>query len=106
MENHIVRKYLANGECTKIRREGGRGGAEAEEESERGRERDIFFVSILITKNDTFLGSWHDKKRRRKFFENFALENGFDFTKAENWYSQNIDNIAQKKVFTWWAIFI
>ena len=41
---------------------------------------------------------WHEEKFRRKFFENYAKENGFDPLIAENWAHQPRQKILAKRV--------
>jgi hypothetical protein len=36
---------------------------------------------------------WQEVGKRRKFFENYAKENGFDPLSPENWYLQPIKKI-------------
>jgi len=40
---------------------------------------------------------WADPPERRKFFENYASEKGFDPLNAENWYSVSLNQIFEKK---------
>jgi hypothetical protein len=56
------------------------------------------FIDFL---NATFLIgaiAWRDVGNRRRFFENYAKENGFDPHDPENWYLQPKDNILAVKV--------
>jgi hypothetical protein len=41
---------------------------------------------------------WPVVENRRKVFELFAEENGFDPLQAENWYSQSRDKLLSIKV--------
>eukprot|EP00026_Physarum_polycephalum_P000846 Phypoly_transcript_00847.p1 GENE.Phypoly_transcript_00847~~Phypoly_transcript_00847.p1 ORF type:complete len:1309 (+),score=236.62 Phypoly_transcript_00847:226-3927(+) len=40
---------------------------------------------------------WTEAETRRKFFEDFARENGFDPLNPENWYHQSRDKIMERK---------
>ena len=40
-----------------------------------------------------------EKENRRKFFMDFAAQNGFDPLKPENWYSQQRQRIVELPVF-------
>jgi hypothetical protein len=42
---------------------------------------------------------WQESKNRRNFFENYALENGFDPLIAANWYSLRRENIINALVY-------
>eukprot|EP00026_Physarum_polycephalum_P001458 Phypoly_transcript_01460.p1 GENE.Phypoly_transcript_01460~~Phypoly_transcript_01460.p1 ORF type:complete len:826 (+),score=126.37 Phypoly_transcript_01460:385-2862(+) len=47
------------------------------------------FPEIGLEKSKLWtLSSWSDPKNRRKFFEHFSKQKGFDPVKPENWYSQ------------------
>lgn len=41
---------------------------------------------------------WNDTRNRKKFFEDYAKENGFDPLVPENWYNQPRDKINTFKV--------
>lgn len=41
---------------------------------------------------------WQDKKNRRKFFENFAREKGFDPLDSHSWYSVSRNSILTHPV--------
>jgi hypothetical protein len=43
-------------------------------------------------------GSWIYVDTRRKFFEKYAKDNGFDPKNPENWYAQPADLIMSVKV--------
>lgn len=43
---------------------------------------------------------WRNPKNRRKFFEEYAKENGFDPYQPDNWYSQAKHKIEEKKVLS------
>jgi hypothetical protein len=45
-----------------------------------------------------FFFFWHEVKNRRKFFDSFAREQGFDPLIAENWYSADTAAIRRLKV--------
>eukprot|EP00026_Physarum_polycephalum_P001627 Phypoly_transcript_01629.p1 GENE.Phypoly_transcript_01629~~Phypoly_transcript_01629.p1 ORF type:complete len:1030 (-),score=139.53 Phypoly_transcript_01629:75-3164(-) len=47
------------------------------------------FPDIGLEKSKLWLRSWGDLGSRRKFFENFAREHGFDPQIAEHWYAQS-----------------
>eukprot|EP00026_Physarum_polycephalum_P003664 Phypoly_transcript_03677.p1 GENE.Phypoly_transcript_03677~~Phypoly_transcript_03677.p1 ORF type:complete len:748 (+),score=79.94 Phypoly_transcript_03677:247-2244(+) len=44
-----------------------------------------------------FRSSWHETNTRRKFFEAYAEENGFDPLQPTNWYSQRLEKILHIK---------
>lgn len=41
---------------------------------------------------------WRDPAKRKKFFENYAKENGFDSMNPDEWYKQNRAAIMASKV--------
>jgi hypothetical protein len=41
---------------------------------------------------------WKDIKKRRKFFEKYAKERGFDPNDPEKWYLQSKEEIVSAKV--------
>jgi hypothetical protein len=61
----------------------------------------IFKKTIYKTKNViTFYEEylWADLQKRRRFFENFAKDNGFDPLVATNWYGVSQERILSAKV--------
>jgi hypothetical protein len=44
-------------------------------------------------------GFWGNLTRQKKFFENYAKENGFDSQDPQNWYTQAERKIMATKVF-------
>jgi hypothetical protein len=42
--------------------------------------------------------SWHLAPKRKKFFETYAKTRKFDPNGAENWYKQDLDEIAKLPV--------
>jgi hypothetical protein len=52
------------------------------------------FTFLLILK----IALWHKEEHRRKFFENYASENGFDPRRPENWHTQPKEKIMAYKV--------
>eukprot|EP00026_Physarum_polycephalum_P002504 Phypoly_transcript_02511.p1 GENE.Phypoly_transcript_02511~~Phypoly_transcript_02511.p1 ORF type:complete len:789 (+),score=87.01 Phypoly_transcript_02511:70-2436(+) len=56
------------------------------------------FPNIGLKKSkllDRFL--WYNVENRRKFFEKYARQNGFDHSVAENWYAQSREKIMAVK---------
>lgn len=53
-----------------------------------------FFLLLIII----IAAIWTDVSDRRKFFEKFAFDNGFDPLVSDNWYSQSKDQIMATKV--------
>lgn len=49
--------------------------------------------------NVNYSASWHGVENRRQFFEQYALEHGFDPLIPDNWYSQSRESIMDFKVF-------
>jgi hypothetical protein len=49
---------------------------------------------------------WHKMKNRRRFFEEYAKENGFDPLNPKNWYSQPRKKIEAKKVFSLFVVYV
>jgi hypothetical protein len=60
----------------------------------------LLFSPLLVAHsfNILFTAIWHDAKNRREFFQNFAIENRFDFLVAANWYSLTREKIMSAKV--------
>lgn len=44
------------------------------------------------------LAVWHKRENRRKFFEDYAKEQGFDPLLPQHWYSHPISNLLAVKV--------
>lgn len=62
----------------------------------------ICFILIYF-----LVGSFGSKDQRREFFENYAKDNGFNSTIAENWYSQQVlNNLMHVKVFFFFYHFL
>lgn len=60
----------------------------------------LIIIGCLISKYlQCCLEYWHRLVNRRKFFENYAKEQGFDPLVPENWYSQPIQNLMELKVY-------
>ena len=54
----------------------------------------FFFLLILFSSV-----LWNREEARRKFFEDYATENGFDPLVPKNWYKQARDKIMAAKVY-------
>jgi hypothetical protein len=54
-------------------------------------------ISILFPFKQKSI-AWRDIRKRRKFFVQYAIENGFDPYNPENWYSQTKDLVLSNKV--------
>lgn len=48
--------------------------------------------------NFIYIAMWHNVENRRKFFEEYAQENGFDPLVPDEWYLQSRERIIEKKV--------
>lgn len=59
----------------------------------------MIWTYILRTLNLIIIGSWHNKDSRRDFFEEYALDSGFDPLDPECWYLESRGNILKKKVW-------
>lgn len=60
----------------------------------------LFYIYLF-----PFLGVWHDFKARRRYFENYANEQGFDPLNAEGWQSQPLEKILAAKVLFAFLLF-
>jgi hypothetical protein len=58
----------------------------------------FFFSFSLSTCNFEHTEIWQTAENRRKFFEEYAREKGFDPLIADNWYQQSIKDVVAKKV--------
>ena len=62
---------------------------------------DLSFSSApfhLIQSNFGLSAAWNDRNNRRKLFETYATQNGFDSLLPPNWYSQTRASLLKFKV--------
>ena len=61
----------------------------------------IFFVGLFLFADVyliTHISVWHEEAFRRKMFESYAKENGFDPLNAEMWHQQEKSKLMAMKV--------
>jgi len=58
------------------------------------------YIFILFT-----IDLWNSVENQKRFFSNYAFENGFDPTDANAWYEQSLDWIMSTKVFDFYFLF-
>lgn len=58
-----------------------------------------FFFPFSFLSFLTLLDVWKEKENRRKFFEHYARDTGFDPLVASNWYNQPREQIKALRVF-------
>lgn len=57
------------------------------------------YLSFLFPSHICFIDPYSDPRTRKRFFEKYAREVGFDPLIADNWYAQSHETILAQKVY-------